>query len=71
MFYSRKIKDTKQLLDAYKIKYIFITPEMTSGLVWTRPDEGMLFLLKHSSVFNHVYNSSGIDIYEVTNKTVE
>jgi hypothetical protein len=71
LFYSRKIKDTKQLLDAYKIKYVFITPEMTSGLVWTRPDEGMLFLLKHSSVFNRVYNSSGIDIYEVTNKTVE
>jgi hypothetical protein len=71
LFYSRKIKDTKQLLDAYKVKYIFITPEMASGLVWTRHDEGLLFLLKHSSIFSKVYSSAGIDIYEVTNKTIE
>jgi hypothetical protein len=70
LFYSRNLKQTRQLLDAYRIKYIFITPDMASGLVWNKPDEGMLFLLSHSNVFNKVYNASGIEIYEVTNKTV-
>jgi hypothetical protein len=70
LFYSRKLPQTKQLLEAYKIKYIYITPEMKQGLVWSKPNEGLLFLLTSKSTFNKVYEKDDIEIWEVINTTV-
>ncbi|MBU2561024.1 MAG: hypothetical protein KKD17_01910 [Nanoarchaeota archaeon] len=71
MFYSRKIQTTKQLFGVYNIKYVYITPEMKSGKVWSRPDEGLLFLFTSNSTFKNVYDKDGIEIWEVINTTVE
>ena len=46
IFNSRSLKETKKLLDKYKIKYIWIDPEMKNGLVWLEDKEGLLFLYR-------------------------
>ena len=70
MFYGRKLKQTKQLFDIYKVKYIYITPEMKEGLVWSRPNEGLLFLFTSKSTFRQIYDKDGYEIWEVINTTV-
>ena len=69
LFYSRKLPQTKQLLEAYKIKYIYVTPEMKQGLVWSKPNEGLLFLFTSKSTFSKVYDKDDIEIWEVINTT--
>jgi len=56
---------TFTLLRSYNIRYIWITPEMRSGLVWNKDDEGLLFLLKNSETFKKVYSTYGYEIWEV------
>jgi hypothetical protein len=70
MFSGRKIKDTKKLFDIYKIQYVYVTPEMKSGLVWRKHNEGLLFLFTSKSTFRNVYDKDGIEIWEVINTTV-
>ncbi len=69
IFYSRKLKDVKPLFQVYNIQYIFVTPEMRSGLVWSKPDEGLLFLFTSKSTFKKVYDKKGVEIWEVLNAT--
>ncbi len=70
MFHSRKLKTAKRLFDAYDIKYVYVTPGMKEGLVWSRPDEGLLFLFTSPSTFRNVYDKDGYEIWEVINTTV-
>lgn len=65
MLYSRRLANTSALLSEYNIKYIWINQEMKKGLVWTREQEGLLFLLKNSDSFKKVYDENGIEIWEV------
>lgn len=70
MFYGRKLKQTKQLFDIYKVKYIYVTPEMKDGLVWSKSNEGLLFLFTSKSTFEKVYDKDGYEIWKVLNTTV-
>ncbi|MBU0461494.1 MAG: glucosyltransferase domain-containing protein [Nanoarchaeota archaeon] len=65
IFKSRDLDETETLLRNYNIRYIWITPEMKEGLVWTKKDEGLLFLLENSESFKKVYSTYGYDIWEV------
>jgi hypothetical protein len=69
MFYGRKLEQTKQLFDIYKVKYVYVTPEMKDGLVWSRSNEGLLFLFTSKSTFKKVYDKDGYEIWEVLNTT--
>ncbi|NQU79077.1 hypothetical protein HQ545_04885 [Candidatus Woesearchaeota archaeon] len=71
IFYARKIVPAKQLMASYNIEYIYITPDMVSGDVWRRPDEGLLFLFTSRSTFENVYDKDGYQIWQVVNTTVE
>ncbi len=64
IFTSRNLEETSELLDKYKVKYIWINPAMKSGLVWKKQEEGLLFLLENSEKFKNVYNYHGIEIWE-------
>jgi hypothetical protein len=65
LFYSRNLKDARQLIDSYKIKYVYVTPAMKEGLVWSRQNEGLLFLMTNTQNFRKVYENKGIEIWEV------
>jgi hypothetical protein len=70
LFYTRKLNEAKPLFEAYRIQYIFVTPEMKAGKVWSRDDEGLLFLFTSESTFSNVYEKDGYEIWEVINTTV-
>jgi hypothetical protein len=69
IFYSRNLDNVKYLFKVYNVKYIYITPEMRSGKVWSRPDEGLLFLLTSKSTFQDIYSKDGYEVWEVINAT--
>ena len=64
LFYSRNLDNTIEFLDKYGIKYIFITPEMKEGLVWSKEQEGLLFLFRNEKTFKRIYNEEGIEIWQ-------
>jgi len=68
VFYSRNLENTKAILGNYNSRFIFITPEMKNGLVWSKPDEGLLFLFRNSETFTNIYNKSGFEIWEFKNE---
>jgi hypothetical protein len=65
IFYGYNFSLSMDLIKKYKISYVFITPEMKSGLVWKKDDEGLLFLMKNSNRFNRIYNKNDYEIWEV------
>ncbi len=67
-FYSRNLKTTKSILDKYNIKYIYIDEKMKQEQVWTREQQGLLFLFRNSKTFKKVYNKSSIEIWEYLKK---
>jgi hypothetical protein len=65
MYYSRNLKATSSLFDKYSVRYIITTPDMRTGLVWSKEREGLLFLFRNDEVFTQIYSEDGIDIWEV------
>jgi len=65
IFYSLNLTKTLNEIEKNKIKYILITPDMKLGVVWSKSDEGLLFLLKNSKRFNLLYNKNKYEIWEV------
>jgi len=63
IFYSRDLEKTKQLLDKYQIKYIFIDDAMKNGQIWDEK-KGLWYLLTNNETFNNVYEKNNIEIWE-------
>ncbi len=63
LFYSRNIDSTRRLLDKYNVYYIFVDESMRKGKVWSKNDEGLLFLLGSNETFTKIYNSSDVQIW--------
>lgn len=63
IFYSKDIEKTKNLLNKYYVDYIFIDKDMKSGEVWTKSEEGLLFLLEVSPSFEQIYKSDNFIIW--------
>lgn len=64
IFYGVNLKDTKELLDKYKINYIYIDNEMKQGLVWKKKKQGLLFLFRNKETFRKIYEKDGIEIWQ-------
>ncbi|MBW2977469.1 glycosyltransferase family 39 protein [Candidatus Woesearchaeota archaeon] len=64
IFYSRNIEITTSLLQDNNITYIWIDQNMKTQQVWTKPDQGLLFLLENSEIFKKIYNKNDIEIWE-------
>ncbi len=62
-WYSVNLKDTEKILNKYNIRYIWIDPEMKNRL-WTRREQGLLFLLTDNETFKKVYTNNSIEIWE-------
>ncbi|KHO44961.1 MAG: hypothetical protein QS98_C0014G0012 [archaeon GW2011_AR3] len=65
IFQSRDLKTVVSLLSQNNIRYIFIDEKMKEGLVWKRPDQGMLLLLKNNETFKNIYDQDNMEIWEV------
>lgn len=65
IFQGRNLDKTKYLLDKYSIDYIWIDEEMKNGLVWTKEQQGLLFLFRNNETFNNIYNTGGVEIWQV------
>lgn len=63
---SRNLESTTRTLDQYAITSIIITPEMKQGLVWSGDEEGLLFLLSHSTKFKRVPSASTVEVWAYT-----
>lgn len=64
ILYSRNLARTIELLQDGGIKYIWIDKEMRSS-VWSKEDEGLLFLFNNKEVFRKVYDEKGVEIWKV------
>jgi len=64
LYYSRDFSNSTKLLDENGIKYIWIDEKMKNGQVWTKPEQGLLFLFVDKKLFTRIYNKSGIEIWE-------
>ncbi len=68
IYYSRNLENTKNILNKYEIRYIWIHKDMKNGLVWENENQGLLFLLKNSVDFQKVYNNTEVEIWEYESK---
>jgi len=64
LFYSRNLENTISLLDKYDVTYIWINKEMKNGLIWTKEDEGLLFLFRNTKVFKKLYDRGDVEIWK-------
>jgi len=64
LYYSRDFKNSTKLFDEHKIRYIWIDEQMKNGQVWTKPEQGLLFLFVDKRLFTRIYNKKGIEIWE-------
>jgi len=71
IFYSRSLKKTRPLLDKYGIRYIWIDYDMRHGEVWTKEEEGLLFLFRNSEMFSRVYSNDKTEIWAVVEENNE
>ena len=71
IFYSRSITQTTDLLKNNNITYIWINKDMKEGLVWTKPGQGLLFLLENSETFKNIYSRDNIEIWKFNSSRSE
>jgi len=64
-FHSFNLKKTKSILQRFDITYILITNDMKQNLVWTKPDDGLLFLLNDNETFKRIYENSEVSLWQV------
>ncbi len=64
LFASRNLRETKRVLDQYNITYIWIDDDMKDGLVWSKPNEGLLALLQNNQTFRNIYYEKEIGIWK-------
>lgn len=64
IFQSRSLKEVEELLVRYNINLIIITKEMKEGLVWDKPNQGLLFLFDNSDQFRRVYLNPYVEVWE-------
>ena len=65
IFYSRNLETTRNLLTKHNISYIWITKDMKQGEVWTKEEQGLLFLFRNNETFKNLYSSKHAEIWQV------
>jgi hypothetical protein len=68
LYYSRDFKNSTKLLDEHNIKYIWIDEQMKNSQVWTKPEQGLLFLFVDKTLFTKIYDRQGVEIWEYSPK---
>tara|TARA_Y100000034_G_C6715455_1_gene316264 strand:+ start:38 stop:607 length:570 start_codon:yes stop_codon:yes gene_type:complete len=66
IFYSISLTNTLKVFNEFNVDYVLITPEMKNGLVWSRGNEGLLYLLETYPNFKLTYEKDGFEIWRVS-----
>jgi hypothetical protein len=64
LYYSRSFDNSTKILGESKIRYIWIDNQMKTGQVWTKPEQGLLFLFVDRTLFTQIYDKNSIEIWE-------
>ncbi len=64
IFMSRNLIRTKDLLETYDVRYIWLTEE-SKTMIWGKEEEGLLFLFRNNETFKKVDSDTGIAIWEI------
>lgn len=62
-YYAWRFEEAEKLLDQSDVQDILITEEMRQGGIWNRDEEGLLFLLQHSSRFHLVARYGAYELW--------
>jgi len=71
IFETDDLDKARQLLSEYNVKYILLTKNLYSGLVWDKRGKGLDFLLTNAETFKKVQSNSYVVIYEYVYEGVE
>lgn len=64
IFYSKSLTNAVEVFNEFRITHFLITPEMKNGLVWSKSNEGLLFLIeKNPEYFKLIYDENGYQIW--------
>ncbi|MBW3012007.1 hypothetical protein KY311_02395 [Candidatus Woesearchaeota archaeon] len=64
LYYSRHFYNSTKILNDSNIRYIWADGEMKQGLVWTKPQQGLLFLFVDEHLFQRIYNKGDVEVWE-------
>ncbi len=64
VFASYSLVNTTSMLKEQGISHLYITPVLKKGLVWSKNNEGLLFLLRNNETFRNIYDENGYEIWE-------
>jgi hypothetical protein len=59
---SRNFRETRDILDAWNVSVIVVTPEMRSSL-WNNNEDGLLFLMRQSKTFKSVSQEKSVEVW--------
>ncbi len=65
LFYTRNLEEAKGIMKNSSIRYIWIDQNMKSGEVWSKQEEGILFLFRNNETFKSIYSENGIEIWSI------
>lgn len=66
IFHAKRQETVVKVLERYQIDYIIIFEEMIIEKVWTKEEEGLLFLLEYGKNFKKVFENSNVQIWKVS-----
>ena len=64
LFHATELNRAEDIMKRYGIRYVMVTSDMKQGIVWERPDEGLLYLFRNNETFKNVYSSKEIEIWK-------
>jgi hypothetical protein len=56
-FNSWDIEETRNLLAQYNVSYVLLTSDMSDGLVWGKPEQGLAYLVRNGETFKKEYSN--------------
>lgn len=65
---SRNVGETRDILDAWNVSVILVTPEMRADL-WNNNEDGLLFLMRQSKTFKSVSQGKSVEVWVYTPST--
>ena len=63
VFSSWNIEETRAILTKYNISFVLLTSDMSDGLVWDKPEQGLAYLVRNSETFKKEYSNHHAEVW--------
>ncbi|MFT4303275.1 MAG: hypothetical protein ACMXYG_01810 [Candidatus Woesearchaeota archaeon] len=67
-FKTRNKNNAIDFVNKYNITTILITNEMLQGIVWSRDNEGLMFVMNNNPEFSKIYENENLQIWKLINQ---